>query len=206
MGFLQQEYWSSLAFLSPVDHVLSELSTMAPPSWVAPPGMVHSFVELDMAVDHVIRLVSFLWLWFSVCRLMGRIRGLWKLPDGRDWLKEKLGFVLMRGAMLRKSLNQFSVEGWGCVPSLLFDLRPNYCGGNEGNGELLQKVPCMHCCTQCPQPCSRPPLTHTSARDSWTLMGKSGSVSGRVTVPFSWVLVHTRFCLCPPRICFPSPL
>ena len=34
--------------------------------------------------------------------------------------------------------------------------------------QLLQKVPCTHCYTQCPQPCSRPPLTHTSARDSWT--------------------------------------
>ena len=34
-------------------------------------------------------------------------------------------------------------------------------------------------------------------------MGKSGSVSCGVTAPFSWVLVHTRFCLCPPRIYFP---
>ena len=33
--------------------------------------------------------------------------------------------------MLSKSLIQFSVDGWGCVPSLLFDLRPNYGGGNE---------------------------------------------------------------------------
>ena len=23
---------------------------------------------------------------------------------------------------------------------------------------------------------------------------------------FSWLLVHTRFCLCPPRVCFPSPV
>ena len=23
------------------------------------------------------------------------------------------------------------------------------------------------------------------------------------TAPFFWVLVHTRFCLCPPRVCFP---
>ena len=64
--------------------------------------------------------------------------------------------------MLRKSLIQFSVDGWGCVPSLLFDLRPNYGGGNEDNGDLLQKVPCTHCRTQCPQPCSRPPPTHAS--------------------------------------------
>ena len=61
----------------------------------------------------------------------------------------------------------------------------------------------MQCYTQCPQPCSKQPLTHDSARDSWTLTGKSGSVSCGVAVPFSWVLVHIRFCLCPPRVCFP---
>ena len=32
----------------------------------------------------------------------------------------KLGLVLMGGAMLSKSLIQFSVYGWSCVPSLLF--------------------------------------------------------------------------------------
>ena len=95
--------------------------------------------------------------------------------------------------MLSNSSIQFYVDGWGCVPSLLFVLRPNYGGGNEDNGDLLQKVPCMHCCTQCPQPCSRPPLTHASAGDSWTLTGKSGSVSCGVTAPFFWVLVHTGF-------------
>ena len=49
--------------------------------------------------------------------------------------------------MLSKSLIQFYIDGWGCVPSLLFDLRPNYGGGNEDNGGLLQKIPCMHCGT-----------------------------------------------------------
>ena len=61
----------------------------------------------------------------------------------------------------------------------------------------------MYCCTQCPQPCSRPPLTHASTGDSWTLPGKSGSVSSGVPAAFSWVLVHTRFSLCPPRLYFP---
>ena len=61
------EYWSGLPFPSPVDHILSELSTITSPSWVALHGMAHSFIELDKAVIHVIRLVSFLWLWFSVC-------------------------------------------------------------------------------------------------------------------------------------------
>ena len=49
-----------------------------------------------------------------------RIRSLWKLPGGRDWLRGKLGLVLMGRAMLSKSLIQFSVDGRGCVPSLLF--------------------------------------------------------------------------------------
>ena len=74
-----------------------------------------------------------------------------KLPDGSDWLWGNLGLVLMGGAILSKSLIQFSVDGWACVPLLWFDLRPNYGGGNEDNGDLLQKVPCIHSCTHCPQ-------------------------------------------------------
>ena len=65
--FSKQEYWSGLPFPSPVDYVLSELSTMTCPIWVALHGMAHSFIELDKTVAHVIRLVSFLWWWFSVC-------------------------------------------------------------------------------------------------------------------------------------------
>ena len=38
-----------------------------PSSLVALHRMAHSFTELDKAVFHVIRLVSFLSLWFSVC-------------------------------------------------------------------------------------------------------------------------------------------
>ena len=83
-------------------------------------------------------------------------------------------------------------------------LGPNYGGGNEDNGDLLQKIPCMNCYTQWSQPCSSPPPTHTSTGDSWPLPGKSGSVSCGVTAPFSWVLVHTTFCLCPPSVNFPG--
>ena len=71
---------------------------------------------------------------------------------GETDCRGKLGLVLMGGAMLSKSLIQFSVDGRGCVPSLLFDLRANYGGGNEDNGDLLQKVPCMLCHTQCTIP------------------------------------------------------
>ena len=36
------------------------------------------------------------------------------------------------------------VNGLGCVPSLLFDLRPNYGGGNEDYGDLFKR---SHACT-----------------------------------------------------------
>ena len=65
MEFSRQEYWSGFPFLE--HHILSELSTMTRPSWMALQGRAHCFTELDKAVVHVIRLLSFLWLWFSVC-------------------------------------------------------------------------------------------------------------------------------------------
>ena len=58
MRFLWQVYWGVLPFPYPVDHVLSELSAMTCPSWVALLVMVHSFIELfnplchDKAVIH----------------------------------------------------------------------------------------------------------------------------------------------------------
>src|SRR5574340_1269439 len=49
MGFSRQEYCSGLPSPSPVDHILSDLSTMTHPSWVAPWAWL-SFIELDKAV------------------------------------------------------------------------------------------------------------------------------------------------------------
>ena len=73
MRFSRQEYGSGLPFPSPVDLVLSELSTKTCPSWVTLRFIAHSFIEVDKAVVHVISLVSFLWLWFSyVCPLMDK--------------------------------------------------------------------------------------------------------------------------------------
>ena len=40
-----------------MDHILSELSTMTCPSWVALHGMAHSFIDLDKGVVHVISLI-----------------------------------------------------------------------------------------------------------------------------------------------------
>ena len=53
-----------------MDQILSDLFTMTHPSWVVPSACL-SFIELDKAVVRVIRLASFLWLWFQcVCALM----------------------------------------------------------------------------------------------------------------------------------------
>ena len=41
MGFSRQEYWSGLPFPSPVDHILSDLSTTTCLSWVAPHGLAY---------------------------------------------------------------------------------------------------------------------------------------------------------------------
>ena len=64
---LKARILKQFAIPSPVDHVLSELSTLIHLSWVSLHGMAHSFTELDKAVVHVINLVSFVWLWFSFC-------------------------------------------------------------------------------------------------------------------------------------------
>ena len=120
MGLSRQEYWSGLPFPSPVDHILSELSTMTCLSWVALHSMAHNSFSWT-------RLWTMWSDWLVSCDLVfslsalwwRRIRGLWKLPDGRDWLTGKLSLILMGGALLSKSLIQFSGDGWGCVPSLV---------------------------------------------------------------------------------------
>ena len=84
VGFSRQEHWSGLPFLSAVDHIVSELSTMTHPSWVALCGMAHSFLSYTRLWScdqfHLFYGIVILSLWWI------RIRGLWKLPDGKDCL------------------------------------------------------------------------------------------------------------------------
>ena len=148
--------------------------------------MVHSFIELEKAVVHVISLIHFLWLWFSFCPLRDKDKKLmeaswWERLTGWNWV-----VFWWVGPLLSKSLIQFSVDGRDCVLSLLFDLRPNFGGGNEGDVDSLLPsgpLPCL----------PRPPP------ESWTLTGKSGLVSCGITAPFPWVLVCTRFFFVPSK-------
>ena len=152
----------------------------------------------------MIRLVSFLWLWFSVCPLWWRrIRGLCKLPDGRDWLRGKLDLVPMGQAMLCKSL---MLKG-GTV------FLPCYLTWGQTMVEVIKKMttyfqrsPALYALPHSVPPTLQQATTDGAAAStgySWTLTGKSGSVSCGVTAPFSWVLVCTRLFV-PSKSLFPQ--
>ena len=113
----------------------------------------------------------------------------------------ELGLVLMGRAMLRKSLTQFSVDRQDCVPSLLFGLRPNYVWVRVNGNFLPYPSPVLF---SAPNPLAGHCQTTLPSGDSWTLTGKSGSVSSGATAPFSWVLVHTNFTFVPSKSLFPQ--
>ena len=128
-----------------------------------------------------------------------RIRGLWwdrlteretgSCSDGRGHAQQILNPIFCWWVEL-------------CSLSAIY-LGPNYGGGNEDNGSLLQKIPWMYCYCHCPQPCSRPLLTMSlleTPRHSWASLGHS--LCG-VTAPVSWVRVHISFYWYPPRVYFP---
>ena len=112
----------------------------------------------------------------SVYPLMNKDKRLMEASWCERLIVMETALLLMGGILLSKSLIQFSVDGWGYVTSL-FGLRPILLAYTKTVGLRLQDI-----------------------------QGKSGLVSCGDTAPFSWLLVHTRFCLCPPGVCFPSPV
>ena len=101
-----------------------------------------------------------------------RMWGLWRLPDGRDWLWKKLGLALMGGAMLGLK-SDFLLMGGALFPPCCWIW-------GQTMVEVMKimvtsfKRSCAHTPrTQSCQPCSKPLLTHSSAGNSWTLIGKS---------------------------------
>ena len=82
---------------------------------------------------------------------------------------------------------------------------PGVCGFYGKVNGARQEGPFPACCCQCLCPCGVPLLTHASTGDPPTSSCSCGSVSCGVTAPLLWVLVHARFCLCPPRLEFLFP-
>ena len=118
-----------------------------------------------------------------------------------DW-GEKLSLVLMDGAMLSKSLIQFFVDGWNCVPSLLLTW-------GQTTVEVMKITVTSfrrsHACTvtlSAPDPAAGhhppTPLLETPGHSQGSL-----SQSLVVSLLLSPRLLCTRFCLCPPRDYFP---
>ena len=68
-GFSRQECWRDLQIPSPVAHILSELSTMTFPSWVALHSMAHSFIELHIELFHL--------FWLQHSALLSHVYSLW---------------------------------------------------------------------------------------------------------------------------------
>ena len=63
-------------------------------------------------------------------------------------MRGKLGL----GLMLGESLIQLSVDGQGCIPSLLFDLSPNYDGGKEDNANSFKRLQACTAGVSAPDP------------------------------------------------------
>ena len=84
---------------------------------------------------------------------MDKEKRLVNLPDGKDWLWGNLRFALMDGAMLSKSLIQFSV---GAVfPSCYFSLEQTMVGVMAVKVTSFKRTACCGswgCCIQCPWP------------------------------------------------------
>ena len=57
--------------------------------------------------------------WFFLLLLSAhwwmRLRGLCKLPDGKDWWLEKLDLALVDRALVSKDIIQLCADGWGCL-------------------------------------------------------------------------------------------
>ena len=149
VGFSRQEYSSDFPFSSPVYQVFSELSAVTHSSWAALHGMAHSFNELDKAVVHVISLVSFLCfsLSFSFC-----------LPSDE---KDKRLMEVFWWERLSVGKTGFCSDGQGHAQWIF---NPIFCwwAGLDSFSVVWPEAKLS---------------THASNRDSWTLKGKSGSVS-----------------------------
>ena len=82
---------------------------------------------------------------------MEKDKGLMEASQWEGLTEQGPGSCSDGGAVLSESLIQFSVDGGAVVPPCR-SAWPNYGGHNEDKGNLLQKAPCIHCCTQCPSP------------------------------------------------------
>ena len=131
-----------------------------------------------------------------------RLRGLCKLPDGRNWRREKLSLALVGRALLSKVLVQLSVMGRVFTPPGSFLVWGDPALGSMVGLMVMFKRVYVKGDLQvllfpCPYPGGEPLPTHTSTRGPPTLALVQQTVG--VTALFLWVLVCARFGWYPPR-------
>ena len=101
-GFSRQEHWRGLPSPSPVA-VLSGLSTMSLPSWVAPHGVAPSFSELDKAV-----VMWSDWLVFCDCGFQfGHSLNEWLIHIDSLWMNDSF-----TGKMNIECVNRLHISHW----------------------------------------------------------------------------------------------
>ena len=134
MGFSRQEYWSGLPFPSPVDHILSDLSTMTRPSWVTPWTWL-SFIEFDKAV-------VLLWLdWLVICDYDFSVSALW-CPLATPTIL--LGFLLTWAWGISSQLLQQSTA---TAPYLWWGVSPHCCHSWPSTLDSSSRLSCT--CAAC---------------------------------------------------------
>ena len=134
MVFSRQEYWSGLPFPSPVDHILSDLSIMTRPSWVAPQAWL-SFTELDKAVVLV-------WLdWLIFCEYGFSVSALWCPLAMPTFL---LGFLLCWAWGISSRLFQPSAAA---APYIGRGVSPHLCPSWPSTWDSSSRPSCSHVTT-----------------------------------------------------------
>ena len=134
-------------------------------------------------------------------------------PAGRDWPWGELGLPRWAGPSSADHESDFLLVWVLQSLPVGFPEAPGpgihrLCG--KTNGNLLWEDLCQH--TTLPTALARAPdptaghCQPTPPPETPRHPGKAGSVSCEVTAAFPYDLVHTRFCLCPPKVCFPRTL
>ena len=162
-------------------------------SWLQPPSAV--ILEPPKMKSDTVSTVS-----PSISHTWGYIKGLWKLPNGRDWWWVGLDFVSIMGkAMLSRTLICSYADDWSFVPFMLvvwpdtaqhWSLQVVWWSECCPSGGLMLMNPSPNCCYYHLCPCGEPQPPLTSSGDPLILADLFDLVPYGVIpfLPWSWYI------------------